>query len=750
MNPNADDVLALLRRWNTPVPTRDLARELDVAKGERVEFRAFLKTLERRGLIERVHGRAWQAARSKPETQRLTGTLSVNRRGTGFVRLDAECSERVEGHRDIFVSELDLADALDGDRVVVALSGISHRGARGRIAEVLERAHARFVGQYQLTGRGRGQVTPRNASIHRIVRVPEPDAELGVRNLDWVVVELTRYPAVPEPLAGTVIERLGASHDQGIDVLLLLRDRGIVEEFPVAAERAAAALNVDWKAELAWRKDLRDLVTATIDPITAKDFDDALSIEPLGARGWRLWVHIADVSHFVRPGEPLDNVARERSTSVYPVDRVVPMLPERLSNDLCSLRPNEDRLAMTAELLVGPDGLVREASFHSTVIRSNQRLAYEQAQAFFEEAPGGAEAIVPEVRDALLHLRDCARALRKARFARGALDLDIPELEIVFHEDGQVSHMRLRERFEAHMLVEDCMLAANEAVARHLKSHRAPTLYRVHETAEAERLDRLIPMFQALDIPLRLGKGGVLRPQDLQGAIAALEKRRGGHILRRYVLRAMQRARYAVQNLGHFGLASECYCHFTSPIRRYPDIVVHRQTRALERGEPLVWPANDEGIEQLTALAEHTSFRERGAEDAERESETIKAIEFLAQHVGETFEGLISGVQPFGLFVELQPHGIDGLVPIRAMSDDRYEMDDFGIELVGQRTGRRLRLTDRVRVRLVRANPFEMDLDLELVEGGGRGRPGRRPGKSQPFYRPFKGGKGSSGKKRGR
>ncbi|MDK2973325.1 MAG: ribonuclease [Candidatus Sumerlaeota bacterium] len=759
MNYDADAILAVIRKAEAPISTRELIRQFNVPKGARVDFRRELKVIERRGQIERVAGQTWRLPLKKAAPAStgsgLTGTLSINRRGTGYVRLDEASREKLQGTGDVMVAELDLADGLDGDTVGVQVLRETPKGLRGRITEVFDRAHPTVLGQYQKTGKGRGEVLPRSMSIHRSIRVAEPAAKLGVANHDWVVVEIDKFTANPEPLIGRIVERIGGIHDKGIDVLLLLRDKGIVPEFPAAVERAAEKLDVDWRAELKLRRDLRKLVTATIDPVTAKDFDDALSIEPLGEKGWRLWVHIADVSHFVRPGDALDDEARERSTSVYPVDRVVPMLPEKLSNDLCSLKPKVDRLAMTAELEVARDGSVRAMDFYSSVICSNQRLAYEEAQAFFEEKEGAADVIEEEVRKPLLALRDCARAMRKARFARGALDLDIPELEIVFHEDGQISHMRLRERFEAHMLVEDCMLAANEAVARHLTEKKVPLLYRVHETADPERMERLFPVFQALDIPMRMSKKGLMRPGDLQDAIKSLEKRPGGHILRRLVLRALKRACYSEENLGHFGLASKCYCHFTSPIRRYPDVVVHRQLRSLERGEAFQWPADKNGREALKSLGKHTSDKEREAGSAERDSETIKAIEYMVDHVGEVFEGRISGVQPFGLFVELEPHGIDGLVSTRSMTDDRYDIDELGIQLVGRRSGRRLRLTDKVRVRVARANPFEMDLDLELVEGGGRvasGKPGARKGRKTPFYQSAPRGKPkrSGGKKRGR
>lgn len=728
----AESLLALLRESGGPMTTKEMMARLDLSTEERSDLRHLLKELSRRRQVQRIRGTFWQLAPERVRARELHGRLSVNRRGTAFVRLDPESIEMVGGTRDVMVSKDDVRDALDGDEVVVEVLRSGHKGLSGRVLEVTRRTRHRIVGMFQRTHKDRAEVLPRNSSIPRHIAVPLPDKKLAVENYDWVMVEITRFTPAPDPLVGTIIERLGSAHEQGIDVLLLLRDKGIVEEFSPALEEEAARLSVDWSEEISRRKDLRALDTSTIDPATAKDFDDALSIEALDAGGWRLWVHIADVSHFVRPGTILDDEAQERSTSVYPVDRVVPMLPEKLSNELCSLRPGEDKLVMTAEMEIRADGSPGKARFYSAVIKSNQRLTYEQVQAYFDEQPGAADAINAELRDKLLMLRDCARAMRKRRFERGALDLDIPELEIAFHEDGEVSHLHFAERFEAHKLVEDCMLAANEAVATHLTKKKAPLLYRIHEQADPDRLEQLMPVLKALQVPLKVSAKGGITHKDLQGVLRELEKRPAGHIIRRIVLRALKRAEYSPDNAGHFGLASPCYCHFTSPIRRYPDVVVHRQLRALEHAAPLPYPADESGHQRLEQLARHTSMREREADDAEWQSAAIKSIEYLKQFEGDEFDGLICGIQPFGMFVELQPHAVEGLVPVRTMRDDRYEADDYGIELVGQRSGRRFRLTDKVRVKLVRANPFEGEMDLELVEGG-RG-PSKTPRGQKKFY----------------
>lgn len=731
---------------------REIARELSVPPSMRGELRRVLRDLEQEGRIETAGTRTWRLPLAKRKAKRaepeLAGVMQVARKGFAFVRLESDLD-------DVFISEPDQGDALDGDRVEVEITRMASRGPRGRVVRVLERAHKTIVGQFQPTGRQRGEVSPRSSSLDRRITVPLPKKELGVEPFDWVVVEVTEFTRNPDPLHGRIVERLGQSEDRGIDVLLLLRDRGMQAEFPESVERAAANLSMEGEAD-ARRRDLRDLGTVTIDPSTAKDFDDALSIEKIKG-GWRMWVHIADVGHFVRPGSAIDLEAHERSTSVYPVDRVIPMLPEKLSNDLCSLVPHADRFAMTAEMEVDRAGKLVKYAVYPSLIHSNHRLAYEEAQEFFDALDGkeGAEkdGKLEDVEELLREARLCARALRKRRFSNGALDLDVPETVIMFHEDGQVARLGTAARFEAHKLVEDCMLAANEAAARLLTENEYPLLYRVHEPADPEKLQHLKVVLGALGVDLPVSKKGMISPKDLQKTIESLGGRQGAGVLRRFVLRAMQRADYRPKNAGHFGLASECYCHFTSPIRRYPDVIVHRQLRALDAGGPPVYDGKKpDDMEELAALGRHTSFKEREAADAESESIMIKAVEYLKQYEGDEFEGLVTGVQPFGMFVELEPHAVEGLVHISKFpGDDRYELDELGIALVSQHGGGEFRVTDRVKVRLVKADPWEGQLDLDIVESG-RGGPKKRKRGGKPFYRnvPKGGGKkakGGGGKK---
>jgi len=732
------DILKVLRSADGAVALQEIHRRLPGS--DRILLRRMLKAMAKRGEVVCHHGKYWEIASPKKRGKLLSGMLAMTRKGFGFVRLDAESQRGAGDLRDVMISERDLGDALDGDVVRVEVLRDTRMGSRGRVTGVMKRARTHIAGLYQQTSERRGEVWPRNPRLPRRISVPLPDKKLGVEDFEWVVAEITEFTPSPDELRGKVVERLGGSHERGVDVLLLLRDRGITEEFPDSVLQAADELKIRWNEELNKREDLRDLPTITIDPVTAKDFDDAVSIEPLEGGGWRLWVHIADVSYFVTPDDIIDREARERATSVYPVDRVVPMLPEKLSNELCSLRPREDCLTMTAEMEVSTEGELSDIRLYPSVIHSNHRLDYERVQMFFDDAK--AEAVQPfaDVHDMLLLVRDCSRALRANRNRRGGLDLDIPEAEIRFHEDGSVMALGFAKRFEAHRIVEDSMLAANEAVARELTRRSIPMLYRVHEQADEERLLRLREMLKALGVNLPVSRKGVVTPKDLQATIQSLEERKGGHILRRLVLRAMKRAEYNANNAGHFGLASKCYCHFTSPIRRYPDLVVHRQVRAMAEKSPLPYKKDPDGLLDLEDLGGHCSFREREAEDAERDSRTIKSVEYLKQFEGEDFAGRIAGVVGEGLFIEIEPHAVEGFVHVRALKDDRYELDPLGIELVGRNSGRRYRLTDSVTVRLIRARVMEGELDLELANQPEPPRKGRKGGgyRYQPKGRKYR------------
>jgi ribonuclease R len=726
IDPN--DVVLALRSAPAGLTITGIEDRLQTRPAQRVELQAILQRLVRTGDVEKVDARHWRLKRRGATS--IVGTLEITQRGFAFVRPDpAKSGRRAKDlRRDLFIPEDFIGSGMDGDIVSAEILFEDDRGHTGKVVDVLERAHRTIVGWYQGTMRG-GEVHPRSRRINRTVRVPKPKEELGVRDFEWVVVQVDDYTDSPEPLRGRVIERIGADGDRGIDVLLVLRDRGITGEFPAAVQREAAALDVDWPAELARRRDLRAVPTLTIDPATAKDFDDALSIEAL-ANGWRLSVHIADVAHFVRPGTALDREAIHRSTSVYPTDRVVPMLPERLSGDLCSLRPHEDRLAVTVEIDFDRDGNPVDSRAFDSVIHSDLRLSYEEVQELFEgRAPAELLARAEPLKDLIAGLRTLARRLRAVRMGRGSLDLDIPQVQVIFDAAGKVADLRFYPRLESHQLIEECMLAANEAVARELTRRQAPLLYRIHEVADEDRLAKLQPLLKAFGI--RLDVSGGVDHHAIQKALHAAERHPAGHIARRLILRALKRAEYSPRNSGHFGLASPCYCHFTSPIRRYPDIVVHRQVKALANGEPPVYAP--EGKEALEELGRHTSAREREAQEAEWEAVEIKSLEFMERFVGEEFEGLITSMVPHGLFVELSPHPVEGYLALASIRGDRFDLDELGVKMVGRRTGTVLRLGQKITVQIIRVSPLEREMELRWTGAPDDGR--RERGHPHAFYR---------------
>lgn len=711
-------VLDAILKSKSPVTLQELVRQFRIKGNERREFRQLLKDLEHRGKISKVSGKNYAPPSGKSSS--IIGRLEVTSRGFGFVRPDwTNLPERAPFEGDLYVSPRDMRNALDGDLVRAEVLRKGAEGVSGRVEEVIEHAHKKIVGRYRQKNAREGEVTPRSSRIDRRVVVNTPPKGMGVNDYDWVEVSLLEYPDPPTPLLGEVTGRLGADEDRGIDVLLVIRDRGIIEEFPLSVQQDVEKLDFDWKKDLKNRVDYRKLPTITIDPKTAKDFDDALSIEPHPDGGWRLYVHIADVAHFVKKGSALDHEAQERSTSVYPVDRVVPMLPEQLSNYLCSLVPHEDRLSVTAVMHINTRGAIVSSEFHSSVIHSDFRFSYEQVQEFFdhednkEGAPKAAhfsefKALFPVLRDC----RKIAKTLRKTRMDRGALDLDIPQATVIFDDEGKVSDLKFYPRYESHQLVEECMLIANEAVAQFLTKKEAPLLYRVHEVADEDRLEKLAPVMASFGIRLGGKKGGIT-PKDLQAALDKAQALPAGHIVRRLILRALKRAEYDPVNVGHFGLASENYCHFTSPIRRYPDVVVHRQIKSIEGKKGLAYRPDDD---ELDSLGAHTSSRERRAQQAEWEAIAIKSLEFIKRFEGEEMTAYIASVQNFGLFLELEEYPVEGFIRKQALKADRFELDDTGVMLVGRSTGIRYKLADKVKVRLDKVDPIAQQMDLTLVE----------------------------------
>jgi ribonuclease R len=550
----------------------------------------------------------------------------------------------------------------------------------------------------------------------------------------YVVVEIVRHGGAGSEPRARLVEVLGDLATPGVDVDVILRHYGIPETFPDEALAAAARLPGDpspgdWQG----REDLRRQVVVTIDGETARDFDDAVSIERRPDATFRLGVHIADVAHYVAEGSALDREAYRRGTSVYYPDRVIPMLPEALSNGLCSLRPEVPRLTLSAFLDVDRDGNVVARRFAETVIRSARRMTYGEVRRLLEEPRPGDAAEYGQVLHALLDMRELTMALRGARGRRGSLDFDLPEGNVELDTDGTVVGILPYERNIAHRLIEEFMIAANEAVAYELVRRGSPALFRVHDAPSRERLEELAELLRPLGI--ELGRDldlGDLPPAALQQVLKQVEGRPDEPFLSALVLRTMQRAVYSPECRGHYALASPYYTHFTSPIRRYPDLVVHRSLKALLHGQAGTGPGADAGaegrradagvegrhaglVERLPEIAEHASTTERRAEQSERDLLQWKKVRFLAGRAGERFRGRITGVQPFGLFVQLEEFHVDGLVAIRTLTDDYYVYEPDAHRLVGERLGRVFQLADPVEVELVGADLRHRGLDLQIT-----------------------------------
>ncbi len=598
---------------------------------------------------------------------------------------------------------------MDGDRVAVRIDDRGRRGPRGTIVEVLDRARSRVVGVFR-GGRGHGwlEVTRPKLGVDLFI----PDRERGeAESGDLVVAEVTDWGEGSVSPAGRVERVLGPAGDPGVAVLAIQVGYGIRDAFPEDVEEAAAALAERGvrPADLEGREDCRGDRVITIDPGDARDHDDAISIAPLAGGGARIGIHIADVSHYVREGGGLDAEAWERGTSVYLVSRVLPMLPHALSGGLCSLVPGEDRLTLAAFLTVDRRGALRGARFARAVIRSAHRLSYDEAQEALDGEATPATERDPGLREDLRALLKASRSFRRRRRARGSLDFDLPESRVELDEEGAPVDVRRRERLDSHRLIEDLMIAANEAVASWAIEHGVPVLYRIHEEPNPEKLDalRLLAGEFGLSLPRRNP-----RPRDFQRLLDAVRGRVEEPVLSVQLLRSLAKARYATRSVGHFGLASPAYLHFTSPIRRYPDLVVHRQL-ARWLAEPA--RVREMSGDWLSATARHASAREENAARAERDSVELKKVEFMERHLGDHFGGTISHTARFGFFVRLDAYDIEGFVHVSRLAGDRYVHDRTKHALRGRRTRRSYRLGDPVEVQVVRVDRDARRIDFGLV-----------------------------------
>ena len=633
----------------------------------------------------------------------VEGTVSANRAGYGFLR--------VEGFKEsVFLSPPEMRGVMHGDRLRVKVSRDATDRWSGAVQQVLQRGVTAFLGTVEVQGRS-AWVNAADRRLQLRCAVAPQDLH-GARSGDWVIARITRHAGSASPAQAVIGKRLDPDRPVELATESAIARFDLPHEFPAAALREAQAHGEQVDArEANARVDLRELPLVTIDGEDARDFDDAVYAEPHPG-GFRLIVAIADVSHYVRPGSAVDAEAQARGTSVYFPTRVLPMLPTALSDHLCSLAPRVDRLCFAADMVVSRSGALKSARFYPAVMRSAARLTYTLAHdALFAGRPAARTQLGPLL-ERLMVLVDVYRALHKARGHRGALDFDAAEAEFVIDASERVRAIELRARNDAHRLIEECMILANVAVAEALEKAHMPTLYRVHGQPENEKLERLAATLTALGIDARIPK--TVTTRDLQAIARRVGNAPERAFVESLVVRALPQAIYQPTNIGHFGLALTHYAHFTSPIRRYPDLVVHRTLKAL------IGAQGDSGVRyptaQLSALGESTSRLEKRADEADRYVAAFLKCTYLKERVGQTFQGLITTVVEFGCFVQILDVAVDGLLHIDSLRDDQYVMEDDGHAWRGQRTGRRLRTGAHVRVVVTAVNPIEGLVDLALGE----------------------------------
>jgi ribonuclease R len=704
-----EQILRSMReRIDHPATMRELLQALKIPRDERPAFRRRLKQLVSTGaLIETRNGHY-----GLPEKMDLVvGRLEMHPQGYAFVRPERQL-DGASG--DIYVAGTNLNEAMHGDRVVVRIERRRDRGPEGRIVRILERSSSTVVGRYVIDPTGFTYVAPFDRRIVQDIQVQGGDAR-GAQPGDMVTAEIIRWPTATRNPVGRIIEVLGDIEAPGVDIQIIIRKYGIPDKHSEESLDEARRIGlVVREKDLADRRDFRPVRTVTIDGEHARDFDDAISIDRLPNGNYSLGVHIADVSHYVREGSALDSEAYERSTSVYFPERAVHMFPSELATGLCSLNPQVDRLVQSCVMEVNKRGEVVRYEMHDGVINSDARMTYNDVNRILTDRDPDTIAQYLDFVPMFELMAELFHVLNARRRRRGSIDFDLPESEVVLDEKGQVEEILAAERNIAHRLIEEFMLLANETVAQHLVETNTPTLYRVHESPDPLKVEEFNAFITTLGYSLPTGQG-VIKPKHFQKLVERIQGTPEERAIAMLMLRTMQKARYDPQNLGHFGLAAEHYTHFTSPIRRYPDLIVHRTLREQRLGR-VSEDKLREREEELPEVARHTSEMERRANDAERELVQWKKVRFMADKVGDEFEGFIIGVAPFGLFVELIEHFVEGLVHISTMADDYYRYDERGHALQGEHTEKRYRLGDRVRVQVTRIDMERRQVELGLLD----------------------------------
>ncbi|MCA0172723.1 ribonuclease R [Bacillus sp. RAR_GA_16] len=672
------------------------------------EFKEFVKTLnsmEDEGLIVRTRSNRYGI----PEKMNLVrGKLQVHAKGFAFLIADSDT-----GEKDVYINQGDLEGAMNGDRVIVRLHQKSS-GTRpeGTVIRIIERGVKRTVGTYS-DSKHFGFVIADDKRIPHDIFIPK-GATGGAVDGHKVVVEITKYPEGRMSAEGRITEILGHKNDPGVDILSIIYKHELPGEFPEAAmEQAHKTPDQIDEKEIEGRRDLREETIVTIDGADAKDLDDAVNVVKLPNGNYKLGVHIADVTYYVTENSPIDQEALDRGTSVYLVDRVIPMIPHRLSNGICSLNPQVDRLTISCEMEITTQGEVVNHEIFPSVIRTNERMTYTDVRKILQreddEVLERYKSLVPFFDS----MGELAEILRKGRFERGAIDFDFAEAKVLVDEEGTPQEIVQRERSVAERLIEEFMLVANETVAQHFHFMEVPFMYRIHEDPDADKLNTFFEFITNFGYVVR-GNANTVHPRALQKLLEEVKGEPEEAVISKVMLRSMQQAKYFPESLGHFGLSTDFYTHFTSPIRRYPDLIVHRLIRTYLFEKKVDNQTTSKWGEALGEIAQHASAMERRAVDAERETDDLKKAEFMKDKIGEEFEGVISGVTNFGLFVEL-PNTIEGLVHVSYLTDDYYHYDEGAYAMIGERTGNVYRIGDEIAIRVLNVNIDERAIDFEIV-----------------------------------
>ncbi|SFA43984.1 ribonuclease R [Parageobacillus thermantarcticus] len=691
-------------------------QELEEAFGitDAAAFKEFVKALvamEEQGLVVRTRSNRYGV----PEKMNLVrGKVSGHAKGFAFVVPDDPALD------DIFIPPSEMKNAMHGDTVLVRVHADSSGARReGTIVRILERGVTEVVGTYT-ESKYFGFVIPDDKKIVNDIFIPKHAANGAVEG-HKVVVRLTSYPQGRMSAEGEVVKILGHKNDPGVDILSIIHKHGLPLQFPdEVIEHANRISDTITEKDLQGRRDLRDQMIVTIDGEDAKDLDDAVTVTKLANGHYKLGVHIADVSYYVEEGSPIDREAYERGTSVYLVDRVIPMIPHRLSNGICSLNPKVDRLTISCEMEIDERGEVVSHEIFQSVIRTTERMTYSDVNKILvdkdEELRKKYAPLVPMFE----LMAELAEILRNKRMKRGAIDFDFKEAKVLVDENGKPYDIVLRERSVAERLIEEFMLVANETVAEHFHWLNVPFIYRVHEDPKPEKLQRFLEFITNFGYVVK-GTGNHIHPRALQEILEAVRGEPEEMLISTVMLRSMKQARYDAESLGHYGLSTDFYTHFTSPIRRYPDLIVHRLIRTYLINGQMDEQTQQKWAEKLPDIAEHASNMERRAVEAERETDDLKKTEFMEDKIGMEFDGIISSVTNFGLFVEL-PNTVEGLVHVSYLTDDYYRYDERSYAMIGERTGKVYRIGDQITVRVINVNKDERIVDFEIV-----GMKGRRP-----------------------